>query len=789
MENSRTVEELQRLLHAEQQQRQQAERRADEAEQQRQQEQQRRQQAEQQRQQEQQRRQQAERRANEAEQQIRKTTLTEYIKACHELVFTKFMVETDKNFTSKGSTTNPQRKLCPAYLSPWSDFLERQKDIFGKLCSTFPADKEVFEGLAFLRGLGVRVSRKVANEKDLEYFQHLSVEDPVRSIVSNFLAEDRVRNVFNIGNGIVFENHPNAISDVADAVVDQRATQLPPKTPSQAQLDLNQLRPDQICVYSYDDGSSTRRSMVYIVEYKAPHKITPPHLRLGLRPLDIYKEVVNRVTQPTSGDAESLFQYHADKLVAAAITQTFHYMIEGGLEYGLLTTGETIVFLKIDWTNPTILYYHLAEPGPEVLAHPDNIPYCTAVGQMLAFSLMALGPPGQRREHGQEERRQAMARLNIWTEDYETILRSIPVSQRSAPPSSPGYDPRTYQAVDRSPYLLRKKNQAARTEHSGVNVAGRNRSPESSDDESKTQILLGTPTPAQPRDRGRGGRRSQRGVARRPREDGGRGRQNCTQKCLLGLLEGQVLDEECPNVALHRGQHGGIHHPVDHAKWLRLLRQQLRRTLDDGVVCVGKQGARGVLFQVTLLAYGYTFVSKGTVPEFVKDLEHEVAVYERIRPIHGIAVPVFLGAIDLRDISRTYYYDFRVRIVYMMFLSWGGDSLAEAGTLDAMGENPDLEFNRSLLALHTMGVAHTDVRKENALWCQETGRVMIIDFERAVLVDPPQLPPGQVVPNKRARAPQRMDFFKATGQPSSTVGRDRRVRNDILAAKSIFVLK
>jgi len=69
-------------------------------------------------------------------------------------------------------------------------------------------------------------------------------------------------------------------------------------------------------------------------------------------------------------------------------------MIEGGLEYGLLTTGEAIVFLKINWDDPNILYYHLAEPGSEVQVHPDASRYCTAIAQVLAFSLIALGPLG-----------------------------------------------------------------------------------------------------------------------------------------------------------------------------------------------------------------------------------------------------------------------------------------------------------------------------------------------------------------------------------------------------------
>ncbi|KAH6653621.1 hypothetical protein BKA67DRAFT_570621, partial [Truncatella angustata] len=44
-------------------------------------------------------------------------------------------------------------------------------------------------------------------------------------------------------------------------------------------------------------------------------------------------------TIPTAADPEGRFQYHAERLTAAAITQTYNYMIVGGLEYGLLTTG------------------------------------------------------------------------------------------------------------------------------------------------------------------------------------------------------------------------------------------------------------------------------------------------------------------------------------------------------------------------------------------------------------------------------------------------------------------
>lgn len=131
MENRMTIEELQKILLEEQQARREAQHRVDEAERQRQREQQARRAA-------QHRADKAEHRADEAEQQTRHTTLAEYIEGCHELVFTKITVETDRNLTTTGSRTNPQGKLCPRRLSTWLDFLEEQKTTFGTLYSTFP---------------------------------------------------------------------------------------------------------------------------------------------------------------------------------------------------------------------------------------------------------------------------------------------------------------------------------------------------------------------------------------------------------------------------------------------------------------------------------------------------------------------------------------------------------------------------------------------------------------------------------------------------------------------------
>ena len=83
---------------------------------------------------------------------------------------------------------------------------------------------------------------------------------------------------FNLVNGVTFDNHAKALSDIADETAQRlESQQPPPSTPSNS------------CVYARaKDG---QRSLAFVVEYKAPHKLTLAHLRLGLRDMKIPKVV------------------------------------------------------------------------------------------------------------------------------------------------------------------------------------------------------------------------------------------------------------------------------------------------------------------------------------------------------------------------------------------------------------------------------------------------------------------------------------------------------------------
>ncbi len=87
---------------------------------------------------------------------------------------------------------------------------------------------------------------------------------------------------------------------------------------------------------------------------------------------------------------------------------------------------------------------------------------------------------------------------------------------------------------------------------------------------------------------------------------------------------------EAPIVKTHQHQNNyssivntNSRHSISHYKFLQLLSHQLKRTLNYGITSLDITSARGVLFKVTLLAYSYTFTSKGTVQTFIPDLEHK----------------------------------------------------------------------------------------------------------------------------------------------------------------------
>ncbi|OKL61816.1 hypothetical protein UA08_03028 [Talaromyces atroroseus] len=142
----------------------------------------------------------------------------------------------------------------------------------------------------------------------------------------------------------------------------------------------------------------------------------------------------------------------------------------------------------------------------------------------------------------------------------------------------------------------------------------------------------------------------------------------CTQRCLLGLQQGGALDRLCPNVHLHRHEKGD-RHSIDAEELVQLLKEQLDQDLDHNCTPFGDCGSYGAPFKITCAKYGYTLIGKGTTSRLWKEVSREVEIYRILRKAQGSAVPVFIGAIDLKMV---YFLHGAGEIQHMLLMAWGG---------------------------------------------------------------------------------------------------------------------
>lgn len=93
------------------------------------------------------------------------------------------------------------------------------------------------------------------------------------------------------------------------------------------------------------------------------------------------------------------------------------------------------------------------------------------------------------------------------------------------------------------------------------------------------------------------------------------------------------MDEACPNASLYpRGKQGRSHF-LTKGKLCKLLREQLARTMSQDCENLRLNGARGILFKLSLVSHGYTFIGKVTIEYWIPELTYEGRVYYRLRKL------------------------------------------------------------------------------------------------------------------------------------------------------------
>lgn len=92
------------------------------------------------------------------------------------------------------------------------------------------------------------------------------MEDYIHNIIADLCKLPDDREDFQLGNGVQFNNHANALDEVGESAASQPSTSRPS-------------RPDQFCIHRTNSNAST---LLTTIEYKPPHKLSMENLRAGL---------------------------------------------------------------------------------------------------------------------------------------------------------------------------------------------------------------------------------------------------------------------------------------------------------------------------------------------------------------------------------------------------------------------------------------------------------------------------------------------------------------------------
>ncbi|KAG6117339.1 hypothetical protein E4U13_001197 [Claviceps humidiphila] len=294
---------------------------------------------------------------------LQASSLDEYVKECHGSLFSKLTMDPEAQHRRDATTADIRGKWQPRKVTKWTSFLNEQRLIFNRACDMFPPAVRPFPRLITVKENGKKIV-PITDEKSMAKFIHESIEEPVKNIMRELQSVDKLGKICQNDVRVDFTN------------------------------DAEHAKPFETETTSSQPREPYHSMMLYVWEPKAPCDTTVEQLRTLLRPTTSFGEVTEERERPAAvQDAEEVPQPTAitEKRTKRAVTQTYHNMMESCLKFGILTTGQAIVFLHVNWDDPQTLYYHISEPALDVAKVPErDAAFFSAVGQYVAFTIMAL---------------------------------------------------------------------------------------------------------------------------------------------------------------------------------------------------------------------------------------------------------------------------------------------------------------------------------------------------------------------------------------------------------------
>ncbi|CAG8148733.1 unnamed protein product [Penicillium olsonii] len=251
---------------------------------------------------------------DEAQRHVQPNTLFAFLDRCHNSLSQAIRVERDATLTTQGDATNPVNRLYPKRIVPWLDFPNVQEQVWRKLNRSsaftshplFPSNHQLD---FFVR---IHQNQQIDSEASLRNFERDTVDNFVEIAIEVLRDNECLRHKLKIQSRVTFYDRADPSETLLESNLEQmdiqdsrkpqryvntgydsgnrkgRGTAQRQKGAGTAQR--HNRRTDQSYIYLI---ANKHLKPVYIVEYKAPHKVTIPQLVAGLHHIDLARDIID----------------------------------------------------------------------------------------------------------------------------------------------------------------------------------------------------------------------------------------------------------------------------------------------------------------------------------------------------------------------------------------------------------------------------------------------------------------------------------------------------------------
>ncbi|CAH0023401.1 unnamed protein product [Clonostachys rhizophaga] len=290
----------------------------------------------------------------------------------------------------------PADRIVPSFIRPWNGFEISQQARLESCHAYLPDSAAVLPSLDHLANLESSMLSESQNadvgSKLVQIFFHYAVEVPVAQIIGVLNGLPAWRPLDLMGN-VFFPSH-----------LDTPSTSMAPpgRNVEEREQRIHWLIPSQSYVYRREGNGPRTNVPICVNQYHSPDDLNFFHLQAGLESLSRLSEPLTNAHfgrfREVGGSPNWSFE---ERKTLLALTNAYTVMVKSNLTFGLVATGDAILFLTLDSGHPGTLFFKLMNPTVDDIKMEGGriSSNSAAAAQCLSFYLLVLLEAFQRERY------------------------------------------------------------------------------------------------------------------------------------------------------------------------------------------------------------------------------------------------------------------------------------------------------------------------------------------------------------------------------------------------------